>query len=53
MVFVTEDNKILRFDASSNAKAMAHMGHRVKVNGTAKDGTLKVDTIASIDMKSK
>src|SRR5262245_32453559 len=51
MVFVTEDNKILRFDQASNAKAMPLMGHRVKVTGTAKDGILTVDTIAAMEMK--
>jgi hypothetical protein len=51
MVFVTEDNKILRFDQASSAKVMPLMGHRVKVTGTAKDGTLMVDTIAAIEMK--
>lgn len=53
MVFLTEDNKTLSFDASSRAKAKAHMGHRVKVTGTATDGVLKVDTIAAIEMKKK
>lgn len=50
LVFVTEDNKILKFDTGSTAKATAHMGHRVKVTGTAADGVLKLDTIASIEM---
>ncbi len=50
MVFVTEDNKILRFDQASNGKAMPFMGHRVKVTGTAKDGILTVDKIAAIEM---
>ena len=53
MVFVTEDNKILTFDAASNAKAMAHMGHRVKVTGSASNGVLKVDSIAPIAMTKK
>lgn len=53
MVFVTEDNKILTFDAASSAKAMAHMGHRVKVTGTAVNGTLRLDSIAAIGMPKK
>jgi len=53
LVFVTEDNKILTFDASSLEKATAHMGRRVKVTGTATDGLLKVDTIAAIEMLKK
>jgi hypothetical protein len=52
-VFVTEDNKILKLDASSNAKAMPLLGHRVKVTGTASSTTLTVDTIAAIAMKPK
>jgi hypothetical protein len=52
-VFVTEDNKILKLDASSNAKAMPLLGHRVKVTGTATSSTLSVDTIAAIAMKPK
>ncbi len=51
LVFVTEDNKILTFDAGSSARAVAHMGQRVKVTGTTADGVLKVDTIAAIAMK--
>jgi hypothetical protein len=51
MIFLTEDNKILKFDASSSAKAVAHMGRRVKVTGTATDGVLKVDAIAAIEMQ--
>lgn len=52
MVFVTEDNKILRFDAASISKATPLMGHRVKLTGTASDGILKVDSIASVDTKT-
>jgi hypothetical protein len=51
MAFLTEDNKILKFDAGSSAKAMPHMGHRVKVTDTAADGVPRVQTIAAIDMK--
>lgn len=53
MVFVTEDNKILKFDAASNAKAMAHMGHRVKVTGSTVNGTLTLTSIAAIEMTKK
>jgi hypothetical protein len=52
-VFVTEDNKVLTLDASSSAKAMPLVGHRVKVTGTATASTLTVDTIAAIAMKPK
>ena len=49
-VFVTEDNKILRLDADATKKVRPHLGHRVKLAGSVKDGVLKVDTIASIKM---
>ena len=52
-VFVTEDNKVLRLDPASSAKVMPLLGHRVKLTGTEKDGTLKVETIAAIAMKPK
>lgn len=50
VVFVTEDNKILRLDAASVAKAMPHLGQRVSVQGTVKDGAVKLDSIATIKM---
>jgi len=53
LVFVTEDNKILKFDAASTAKAAAHMGHRVKVTGTAAGGVLKIVSIAAVEMPKK
>ena len=53
LVFVTEDNKILKLDTASTTAAAAHMGHRVKVNGTATGGVLKIDSIAAIDMPKK
>lgn len=49
-VFLTEDKKMLSFDTESVVKAHAHMGHRVKVTGTAANGVLRVDSIASIDL---
>lgn len=53
LVFVTEDNKILKLDTTSTTTAAAHMGHRVKVNGTTTGGVLKIDSIAAIDMPKK
>jgi hypothetical protein len=52
-VFVTEDNKVLTLDAVSSARALPHLGHRVKVTGSATNTTLSVDTIAPIAMKAK
>lgn len=48
VVFVTEDNKILKFDADSLKKAMPNLGHRVRLTGTLENDTLKIDKIATI-----
>lgn len=53
VVFVTEDNKVLKLDADSTQKATAHLGHRVSVTGKVENGTLKIDKIASIKMEAK
>jgi len=53
MVFVTEDNKILKLDADSTQKATAHLGHRVSVEGKVENGTLKIDKIATIKMAAQ
>ena len=53
MVFVTEDNKVLKLDAASTQKALPHLGHRVSLSGTVDNGSLKIDEIASIKMESK
>lgn len=50
VVFVTEDNKILHMDAASVAKAMPHLGQRVSVQATIKDGTVTLSSIATIKM---
>jgi hypothetical protein len=50
-VFVTEDNKILRLDARSNARALPLVGHRVRVTGRSQGGTLTINSIAAIAMK--
>ena len=49
-VFVTEDNKILKIDAESMKKITPHLGHKVVVNGSAANGTLKIDSIKSVQM---
>lgn len=51
IVFVTEDNKVLKLDADSTKKASAHLGHRVSVTGKVENGTLKIEKIASIKME--
>jgi hypothetical protein len=50
LVFVTEDNKILKFDADSLQKVTPLLGHRVSVTGTLENGTLKVDKVTGIKM---
>ena len=53
MVFVTEDNKVLKLDADSTQKALPHLGHRVSLTGMVNNGSLKIDEIASIKMDAK
>jgi hypothetical protein len=50
-VFVTEDNKILKFDDASRKKVEAHLGHKVSVTGTVQNGTIKIDTIADLKLQ--
>jgi hypothetical protein len=51
VVFVTEDNKILKFDSDSLKKVQPHVGQRVKLEGTLENGTLKVSKISPIAME--
>jgi hypothetical protein len=53
LVFVTEDNKILKFDAASKNKVEPYLGHRVSLDGKLDSGALKVDKIAGIKMETK
>jgi hypothetical protein len=53
IVFVTEDNKILKLDADSTQKATVHVGHRVSVDGKVENGTLKIEKIAGIKMQAQ
>lgn len=53
VVFVTEDNKVLKLDADSTKKAMPHLGHRVSLSGKVENGTLTIDEIASIKIDAK
>lgn len=53
IVFVTEDNKVLKLDADSTQKASEHLGHRVSVTGKVDNGTLKIEKIASIKMEAQ
>jgi hypothetical protein len=51
VVFVTEDNKVLKIDPASAKKAGALLGHRVSVDGKVENGTLKINKIAGIEMQ--
>lgn len=53
MVFVTEDNKVLKLDADSTKKASAHLGHRVSVTGKVENGALKIDKIDNVAMETQ
>lgn len=46
-VFVTSDNKVLKIDDASKSKIMAHLGHKVTINGKVTGDTL---TIRSVKM---
>jgi len=50
VVFVTEDNKILKIEASSMDKVMPVIGHKVKVTGKVDGGKLTVDSISTLPM---
>jgi len=50
VVFVTEDNKIVKIDANSMEKVEPQLGHKVKVTGKIEDGTLKIDSISPLPM---
>jgi hypothetical protein len=50
-VFVTEDNKILKFDAASKKKIESFVGHKVSVTGKVQGTTITVDSIAALKMK--
>lgn len=50
IVFVTEDNKVLKLDADSTKKASAHLGHRVSVSGKVENGTLRIEKITNVKM---
>ena len=49
-VLVTGDGKVLKFDADSKAKAVAHAGESVKVSGSLSGDTISA---SSVDAASK
>jgi len=49
-VFLTEDNKMVTFDAAAKEKIKPFLGHKVNVTGTIKNGVLTIEKIASVKM---
>jgi hypothetical protein len=50
VVFVTEDNKILKIDAASIDKVTPVIGHKVKITGKVDGGKVTVESIATLGM---
>jgi len=50
-VFVTEDNKVLQFDAASAAKIQSFHGHKVSVTGTVQGTTLSVEQVTDLKLR--
>ena len=50
-VFVTEDNKILKFDKTSVEKITPHLGHKVSVTGKVDHGVLTVSKVTVLKME--
>lgn len=50
VVFVTEDNKIVKIDAASMNKIMPVIGHKVKINGTMDGDKLNVESVSTLPM---
>jgi hypothetical protein len=51
VVFVTEDNKVLKIDAASMDKIMPELGHKVRIAGKVEGDTLvKVESVTTLTM---
>jgi hypothetical protein len=50
-VFVTEDNKVLHFDAASVEKIKAFHGHKVSVTGTVQGETLSIERVSDLKLQ--
>jgi hypothetical protein len=50
-VFVTEDNKILKFDTASVARITPFLGRKVSVTGSVTGTTIKVDSNSGLKLK--
>ena len=49
-VFVTEDNKIVKFDAAAKDKIKPFLGHKVSITGSIKNGVLTIDTVKGMKL---
>jgi hypothetical protein len=49
-VFVTEDNKIVKFDAAAKDKIKPFLGHKVNITGSIKNGVLTIDSITGMKL---
>lgn len=47
-IFLTSDNKVLKMDAESVAKAMPHLGHKVTVNAKVERDTIRIESISTV-----
>jgi hypothetical protein len=50
-VFVTEDNRILKFDTTSAATIAPFLGNKVKVTGSVVGNTITVASITALKLK--
>jgi hypothetical protein len=50
-VFVTEDNKVLKFDATSAAKIVPFLGNKVSVTGHVSGDVITIDNISALKLK--
>jgi len=50
VVFVTEDNKIVKIDAQSMDKITPVIGHKVKITGKIEGGKLTVDSVSTLPL---
>jgi hypothetical protein len=50
-VFVTEDNRILKFDAASAARIAPFLGRKVSAIGTVTDNVITIDSVKVLELK--
>ncbi len=50
-VFVTEDNRILKFDAASRAKIEPFLGHKVSVTGKVTGTMMTIESVTGLKLQ--